>query len=312
MPVVPLFLLILTALFGGATAVSMVIARRARREHRTSFFPYVRESEGIKAVRARIIAVIFLALSGVTIGGWVATQQNPNNILIARDIVAEPEAPSLAQADIALNNAEPALSDAEISPSLVEETESAAVPVSPDLSESPLNSDNTQTLSSAPPTTLLSPANPTIVLATSTPLPTAPAAQAVAIAPAPTATFASGFALVRNVAERALPDGMQIGSVQFTTRINDRYEAVNPQDNFSTQADKVYAVFSTAGMRDGLPVSIIWYYQGQEILRDEYEWQWGSEANTFAYVRPQGSGSYQVELKIGTETIAANGFEVKP
>jgi hypothetical protein len=277
--------------------------------------------EGIKAARARVTAVIFLALTGVTVGGWVATQQNPDNILIARDIVAEPEAPLLAKADIALNNSEsapitePTLPDSETASALVEameETGPEAAPVSANVSEVPSNSDSVQTMPPATLTATLPAANPTTVLATSTPLPTVQAAQPVAVAPAPTATTISGFALVRNVAERALPGGVRIGSVQFTTRINDRYEAVNPQNNFSTQADKVYAVFSTAGMQDGLPVSIVWYYQGQEILRDEYEWQWGSEANTFAYVRPQGSGSYQVELKIGAETVAANGFEVNP
>jgi hypothetical protein len=146
MPVAPLFLLILIALFSGATAVSIVIARRAKLEHRTSFFPFVREVEGIKAARARVTAVIFLALTGVTVGGWVATQQNPDNILIARDIVAEPEAPLLAKADIALNNSEsapitePTLPDSETASALVEameETGPEAAPVSANVSEVP-------------------------------------------------------------------------------------------------------------------------------------------------------------------------------
>ena len=119
-------------------------------------------------------------------------------------------------------------------------------------------------------------------------------------------------ALARNVSDQPEAMGVRIGPIQFTTRINDRYEAINPQEEFTAQADKIYAVFSSIGMSDGLPVSIIWYYQGQEILRDEYEWRWGSRANTFAYVRPQGSGIYQVELKIGAATVATDRFEVNP
>lgn len=86
----PLTLLLSAAIFSGATVLSIIIAIRAKREHDTTIFSMVRESEQLTIRRALVGALFFLVLSASTIGGWAASQQNPDNILIARQIIAQP------------------------------------------------------------------------------------------------------------------------------------------------------------------------------------------------------------------------------
>jgi hypothetical protein len=292
-------LLFLIALFCGAAVLSVVIAIRAGREHRNTIFPIVREVEGDKARRARIALIVFLVLSAVSAGAWVATQQRPENILIASTAAAPIRAVrEAASTDAVLSvlsevNNPPAPIDTPIVPPRQEENGSPVVLVQP----TPTFVVSVPTGTATP--TLTQPsrpadetAPPAILAETATPIPPVTPTETAGLQPA--------------------PPGAQIGPIVFATEITNQREAVNPARNFSANAGRIYAVFPYHGMRDGLPFSIVWFYQGQELLRDDSEWQWGSEDQSYTFIIPRGAGDYMIELKIGSETLASGSFEVLP
>ena len=72
MPSLPTILLILAAFSMGATVIAVIVALRSAREADSAIFPIVREEEAIKAQRARLSIFIWLAVTALFLGGWLA------------------------------------------------------------------------------------------------------------------------------------------------------------------------------------------------------------------------------------------------
>ena len=72
MPALPTILLILAAFSLGATVIAAIVALRSSREANSAIFPIVREEEAIKAQRARLSIFIWLAITALFLGGWLA------------------------------------------------------------------------------------------------------------------------------------------------------------------------------------------------------------------------------------------------
>lgn len=276
-----LTLLVLAALFSGATVLAIIIALRAAKEQRNTIFPIVRESAGIKAKRALVTAALFLLLAAITIGGWTATQQNPDNVLQAHEATQQ----ALAQ-EIDTSAAEVA-SASEDQPTQETQPVATETPAPAQITGSTviLTPEPTATASPTP-----QPAAPTVA-PTDTPLP-------------PTSTS--------NPSPIPAPPGSSIGPISFALDITDRREAVNPTTSFSNTTDKIYAVFPYSGMKNGTLFSAVWSYQGREIMRDEFNWEWGITDRSYIFIRPVGAGTYKVEFFVGTELKADGEFEVIP
>lgn len=107
-------------------------------------------------------------------------------------------------------------------------------------------------------------------------------------------------------------DDIKIGPIVFSTDVTDRRRAVDPGDVFSVSDSRIYAVFPYQGMQNGLQFSVVWYYQGKEVSREETNWNWGSTDSSFAFFTPSGVGQYEVEMKVNSETLASASFEILP
>lgn len=311
----PLILLVSVALLSGATVVSIVIAFRATREYHNTIFPIVQEVEGIKARRARIAIIVFLLLTGITAGAWVATQRNPETMLVAMAVGERPaQRQILAPAPSTVMNSSDtsALPNETVENIAVEDisapTDELVFPVAAtpppvvNILDAPTNHPES------------SPSQPEVVLATSTPTIEAVAASPVSKSAVTLKSREEAPALAIQAEESVsnfLPRDIKIGPISFATRIDDRREAIDPSSVFDATAETIYAVFPYEGMKNGLLMSVIWYYQGREFLRDEYEWRWGSTDRSYAFVRPHGMGDYKVEIKIGSETLATGEFTVR-
>jgi hypothetical protein len=265
MPYLSLTLLISAALFSGLTVLFILLTIRSRREHKNTIFPVVRETEGIKAKRFAIVSGVFLVLSALSIGGWIATQQDPQNILIAKEATQQA---ALQQTGAIVTPAP--------SPS------STVAPVRQVISKSQIMQEQ---------------ASPTVFAKTPTSAPTA--ANATATSTPKTAPVPA-------------PDGVSMGPITFSASVNDKREAENPTDIFDVKTKKVYAAFPYRGMKNGAPFSVIWYYQNSEIVRDDFEWDWGSRGQSYFFVKLRNAGVYKVEFKINNEIIAEGRFKVTP
>jgi hypothetical protein len=308
----PLILLVSVALFSGATVISVIIAFRAIREHHNTIFPIVREVEAVKAWRARIAVIIFLLLTGITAGAWVATQRNPETMLVAAAAVERSTRPQILAPkplSTVMDNSEDAsaLTNVVVEDiSVPTEEQASSVATTPPAVVNVLDASTNHPESS--------PSQPEVVLATSTPTLGAVAASPVSESAVTLKSGEGAPALALQAEESVsnfLPGDVKIGPISFATRIDDRHEAINPSSVFDVTAEKIYAVFPYEGMKNGLLMSVIWYYQGRELLRDEYEWRWGSTDRSYAFVRPHGTGDYKVEIKIGSETMASGEFTVR-
>lgn len=311
----PLILLVSVALFSGATVVSIVIAFRATREHHNTIFPIVQEVEGIKARRARIAIVVFLLLTGITAGAWVATQRNPETMLVAATAVERPIRPQILVPTLStvMNGSDAsALTNVTVEQVAVEDISAptdelvfsvaATPPPVVNILDAPTNHPES------------APSQPEVVLATSTPTLEAAVASPASESAVTLKSREEAPALVIQAEEPVsnfLPRDIRIGPISFATKINNRHEAIDPSSVFDATAERIYAVIPYEGMKDGLLMSVIWYYQGREFLRDEYEWHWGSADRSYAFVRPHGTGDYKVEVKIGSETLASGEFTVR-
>ena len=69
----PTILLILAALSLGATLIAVMIALRSQREASSAIFPIVREEETLRARRARLSIFVWIAVTALFLGGWLAT-----------------------------------------------------------------------------------------------------------------------------------------------------------------------------------------------------------------------------------------------
>jgi len=309
MAYLPLILLLSAALSSGATALCVVITLRSSREHRCTIFPIVREVEGIKARRARITALVFFILAGLTAGAWVATQRNPENVLVASAASVEPVRPQLLRPALPIANETKPSSTVEMAMAKAESSVPSIVETSP----TALNLAEVVANNPEPP-----PDPPAVILAASTPVPVTVVGLPAISTPVPVSPsqLVGAAAAIETQEENTTlissPGNVSIGPIAFATDITDHREAVDPADIFDPRTEKIYAIFPYEGMKNGLRLSVIWYYQEKEFLRDEYQWRWGSKDRSYAFVRPPGSGNYKVEIKIGPETLATGEFTVRP
>ncbi len=265
--VLPLALLIASAFFVGGIVLSALIALRAWQEKRITIFPVVAETETLRLKRAIFSATIFLVLSALSLGGWAATQRNPENILRADEATRQAEIVA-APTDTPVPTATPAPTETPLPTAKIVGVSAVITP------------EATVTPSPVP--------HPTVSAATVTPSPAQNAAN--------TAT--------------TLPENLSMGPISFALKVSDRREAIDPAEQFSTVPERIYAVFPYKGMKNGLPFSVVWYYQNNELIRNDYVWEWGTTDRSFAFISPVGAGTYRVELRVGNTTVAENSFEI--
>ncbi len=148
----------------------------------------------------------------------------------------------------------------------------------------------------SPPTVLPSPSptpRPTV-----TPSPTPTPTPSPSPTPAPEPAF-SGLTIALGV----LPSG----------------EPLLVGNDFDWNTRAVYAVFDYRGMRPGLPWSVVWTRNGQEIARQDCFWEErDGPAGTLwvVYYNPDGTvlfgGNYTVSLYIRDQLQATASFRIRP
>ena len=102
-----------------------------------------------------------------------------------------------------------------------------------------------------------------------------------------------------------------MGPIQFAEDVTEDIDPVNPSDFFSDGIATIYAIYPFSGMPKGVDFAAVWYKNGQEIARDEGEWQYGERAKSYSFLVPQGVGLYKLELYVNDTIMASDLFEVR-
>lgn len=276
----PTILLILAAISIGATVIAVLVALRSAREARTAIFPIVKEEEITRARRARVSILVWLAITAILLGGWLASLQltNPESAVTTEDTKTD----------------RPAASDG---------VEFATQPPAETTNDSESSPPNTGA-NASPVVEQATP--PTVTLVPATPTP-APAAVNPTDTPAPVPPTATQTRIPLGPA----PDDSELGPIEFATEINSSpIAAVNPGDTFATN-EKIYAVYPYRGMENGTNFTAVWYLNNSEIARDESRWEWGWQGNSYSFFLPTATGTYKLELYVNDTLLASGTFAVR-
>lgn len=325
----PTILLILAALSIGATIIVIIIAFRSDREAKSAIFPIIREEEAVRAQRARVSVFVWAAITALFIGGWLASlrlglgidaesmAEQPNETTEAAVVAATPQS---ASPDIE-SEALPLESAAEVAPT--EEPTATPLPIEQPPTETP---PPVEPVATPVPSTDSQPSTDTPLPPTNTPAPSDTLSPPTATpthtsTPEPTATplptdtptppLASLVRAPTNAPRTPAPSGARMGPIQFATEISPQKEAINPDDTFTEGVEAVYAVFPYKGMENGVDFKVIWYQDGQELWREESEWEWGDEARFYSFITSPNEGLYKLELVVNDSVLATDLFEIR-
>jgi hypothetical protein len=104
---------------------------------------------------------------------------------------------------------------------------------------------------------------------------------------------------------------VRVGPIEFATTIASDLRAINPTNRFPSGVKAIYAVYPVRGMRNGLPIKVVWYLNGTELARTEGAWEWASNTRSFTFFTPKGDGLYKLELYVHDTIVATNLFEIR-
>lgn len=268
------FVLIVACALGVAACI--VVMLRAHRESQIAPFSFQRDAARMRFRRAGFLAVFLVVLSIVIWGTGRAAGPTIRGVAtdFARDMVT----------DFAARFIPP--------PTATPTTTPSPTPAPPSPTPVP-----TQTPS---PTLTATPVPPTV-----TPSPS----------PSPTATTVRILGPFAEVPTPVVTDEEPaIGAFVFSREITEGGEPIKSQVRFNAGPGPIHAVFRFANMRNGMAWSHAWYRDGQEIIRGEDTWQWGTDGRAWLYFNPVGGfspGTYELRFYVEGELRQSGGFVVE-
>jgi hypothetical protein len=312
----------------GATVIAGLIALRSQREAVSAIFPIVREEETIRAHRARISIFVWIAITALFFGGWLATLRlTPPTSSGSTALEAGEAAPStvvVVAANPATNTPlaevepSPTLPPVEVVVQLVTETVVTHTPLplnAATLTPPPTTEPPTDTPSPEPSATFTTTPAPPTATPTATPVPpTASPTITNTPTPAPPTATPTPLAAIRfptTSPRTPAPAGIRVGPIQFATALDSDLRPIEPNHVFPKDVKEIFAVYPVRGMQRGLPVRVVWYLNGVELARQEGQWEWATNTRSFTFFTPKGSGLYKLELYVNDTIVATNLFEVQ-
>ncbi len=275
----PTLLLILSAISIGATVIAVLVALRSAREARTAIFPIVKEEESLRARRARVSILVWLAVTAILLGGWLAALQLTNNTDETNAITPTGQPADAGAVQFATETPTETPLSVEPANTPVEATNETEQPA-----DSPATATPLPTPTNAPDV------NPTNTPAPTTP-PNTPTATRQPLGPA--------------------PDDAELGPIEFATEISSSpIAAINPAETFPP-GTTIYAVYPYRGMQNDITFTTVWYLNNTEIARDDSQWEWGWQGRSYSFLLPPGEGTYKLELYVNDTQLASGSFEVR-
>lgn len=102
----------------------------------------------------------------------------------------------------------------------------------------------------------------------------------------------------------SLLDTTEIGTVAFSTDINEEYQALNPEKIFAEGNYTIYATFAYEEMQDGMVWSWVWRRDGEVVSGGNEMWNYGDDGPGYVYYNPEegfSNGEYTLEIWINRE-----------
>ena len=104
-----------------------------------------------------------------------------------------------------------------------------------------------------------------------------------------------------------LLESTDIGSLLFSTKIDDAFEALNPEDIFAEGNYTIYATFGYEAMQDGMVWSWVWRRDGEVVSGGNEVWEYGDEGPGYVFYNPEegfSNGDYTLEVWVNSELLS--------
>lgn len=108
-----------------------------------------------------------------------------------------------------------------------------------------------------------------------------------------------------------LNDDTGLGKINFSTKINDKYEAVDPTNVFFAGSYTLYATFPYEGMADGMEWAWVWRHEGEVVEGGNELWEYGADGPGYIYFNPEegfSAGEYSLEVWVNGELFTRSNL----
>jgi hypothetical protein len=108
-------------------------------------------------------------------------------------------------------------------------------------------------------------------------------------------------------------EATEIGTISFSTDINNNYQAVNPLRRFSEGFFTLYATFDYLEMADDMTWSWVWRHNGEVVDGGNQPWSYGQDGPGYVYFQPEEGfqpGEYSLEVWVNDDLMAQSSLMV--
>jgi len=101
-----------------------------------------------------------------------------------------------------------------------------------------------------------------------------------------------------------LADNTSLSPLVFSTKIDDDYKAINPNEVFAVGHYTLFATFDYDQMADGMAWSWVWRHEGEVVEGGNELWAYGDDGPGYIYLNPEdgfNAGKYSLEVWVNGE-----------
>ena len=110
-----------------------------------------------------------------------------------------------------------------------------------------------------------------------------------------------------------LNEDTELGSISFSTKIDDDYLAIDPTNIFAVGSYTVFATFSYDGMQDGMSWAWVWRHEGEVVDGGNELWAYGQDGPGYIYYNPEEgfrAGEYTLEVWVNGELFTHSNMRM--
>lgn len=103
-----------------------------------------------------------------------------------------------------------------------------------------------------------------------------------------------------------LTNDTELGTIEFSTKISDDYQAVSPTRLFPEGAFTLYATFAYKAMANGMEWAWVWRHNGDVVDGGNELWNYGQEGPGYIFFAPEegfAAGDYTLEVWVNGEML---------
>ncbi|MCP4418044.1 MAG: hypothetical protein GY805_15585 [Chloroflexi bacterium] len=110
-----------------------------------------------------------------------------------------------------------------------------------------------------------------------------------------------------------LNENTELGSIDFSTKIDNDYQSLDPTTIFAVGSYTVFATFSYDGMADGMAWSWVWRHDGEVVEGGNELWAYGQDGPGYIYYNPDEgfrAGEYTLDVWVNGELFTSSNMQM--